>query len=60
MYNETIPYDEYEQTARKFKGDRFNAGLYVDLAGSAKMKYITFVAKHHDSYTLWDTKGHRL
>ena len=57
MYNETIPYDEYEQTARKFKGDRFNAQDYVDLAVSAKMKYITFVAKHHDGYTLWDTKA---
>ncbi len=36
---------------------KFNAQDYVDLAVRAKMKYITFVAKHHDGYALWDTKA---
>ena len=57
MYNEQIPVKEYEQKAREFKGEKFNAQDYVDLALKAKMKYITFVAKHHDGYTLWDTKA---
>ena len=55
MYNQKIPLDEYEATARRFTGENFNAQDYVDLALSAGMKYITFVAKHHDGYALWDS-----
>lgn len=57
MYNHNIPLDEYVQKAREFKGDKFDAQDYVDLAVAAKMKYITFVAKHHDGYALWDTSA---
>lgn len=57
MYNEKIPLDEYEATARAFTGENFNAKDYVDLAKKANMKYITFVAKHHDGYALWDSKA---
>lgn len=57
MYNDKIPLDEYEATARKFTGENFNAKDYVDLAKKAHMKYITFVAKHHDGYALWDSKA---
>lgn len=57
MHKENIPIDEYEQKSREFIGDKFNAQDYVDLALSAKMKYVTFVAKHHDGYALWDTKA---
>ena len=31
MYNEAIPYKEYEQKAREFKGEKFNAQDYVDM-----------------------------
>lgn len=55
MYNNNIPLDEYEQKAREFKGEKFNAQDYVDLAVDAGMKYVTFVAKHHDGYALWDS-----
>ncbi len=57
MYNQKIPLDEYVQKAREFKGEKFNAQDYVDLAVSAGMKYITFVTKHHDGYALWDSKA---
>lgn len=57
MYNRNIPIDEYEQTAREFIGEGFNAKTYVDLAVAANMKYITFVAKHHDGFALWDSKA---
>lgn len=50
MYNKRIPFDEYIQTVKKFKGEKFDAKAYVDLAVKAKMKYITFVAKHHEGY----------
>lgn len=57
MYNNNIPLDEYEQKARAFKGEKFNAQDYVDLAVDVGMKYITFVAKHHDGYALWDSRA---
>lgn len=57
MYNNRIPIEEYEQKAKEFKGEKFNAQDYVDLALKAKMKYITFVAKHHDGFALWDSKA---
>lgn len=57
MYNENIPFDEYVEKTMQFKGDKFNAQDYVDLAVKAKMKYITFVAKHHDGYALWGSKA---
>lgn len=57
MYNNNIPLDEYERKARAFKGEKFKAQDYVDLAVDAGMKYITFVAKHHDGYALWDSKA---
>lgn len=57
MYNERIPVEEYEKIVRGFKGDRFDAQAFVDLALKAKMKYITFVAKHHDGFALWDSSA---
>lgn len=57
MYNRNIPLDEYVQKARELTGEGFNAQDYVNLAVSAKMKYITFVSKHHDGYAMWDSKA---
>ena len=57
MYNNRIPIKEYEQKAREFKGDKFNAQDYVSLALDVNMKYITFVIKHHDGFALWDSKA---
>lgn len=56
MYNNRIPVGEYEQKAMQFKGSKFDAQNFVDLALAAKMKYITFVIKHHDGFALWDTR----
>lgn len=57
MYNRKIPVKEYELNTRKFIGERFNAQDYVDLAVKAQMKYITFVVKHHDGFSLWNSKA---
>ena len=57
MYNEKIPLAEYEAKEHLFRGEKFNAKDYVDLAKSAHMKYITFVTKHHDGYAMWDSKA---
>jgi alpha-L-fucosidase len=55
MYNNRIPLDEYIKTAREVDASGFNALEIVKLAEESGMRYITFVAKHHDGFCLWDS-----
>ncbi|QTD38460.1 alpha-L-fucosidase [Polaribacter batillariae] len=55
MYNETIPLSDYKKLAKNFKANNFDAEAIVNLAKSSGMNYITFVAKHHDGFSLWDS-----
>jgi alpha-L-fucosidase len=56
MYNKRIPLDEYKKTAREVDASGFNALEIVKLAEQSGMRYITFVAKHHDGFCLWDSR----
>jgi len=57
MYNKTISLEQYQKDAREVDGAGFNALEIVKLAEESGMRYITFVAKHHDGFCLWDTKA---
>lgn len=56
MYNNRIPLDEYIKTAREVDASGFDAEAIVKLAEESGMHYITFVAKHHDGFCLWNSK----
>jgi alpha-L-fucosidase len=56
MYRKTIPLDEYIKTAREVDASGFDAKAIVKLAEESGMRYITFVAKHHDGFCLWKSK----
>lgn len=56
MFNNRIPLEEYQATARKVDASGFNASEIAKLAEESGMRYITFVAKHHDGFCLWDSK----
>jgi len=56
MYRKTIPLDEYIKTAREVDASGFDAKAIVKLAEESGMRYITFVAKHHDGFCLWNSK----
>ncbi len=56
MYAQNIPFKDYKKLVRQCKGDKFDAQAIVSLAKKSGMRYITFVAKHHDSFCFWDTK----
>ena len=56
MYNRKIPLAEYQKDAREVDASGFNALEIVKLAEESGMRYITFVAKHHDGFCLWDSK----
>ncbi len=51
-----IPRDDYEQFAQQFNPVKFNAAEWVGLTKQAGMKYIVITSKHHDGFSLWDSK----
>lgn len=51
-----IPIAEYRKLAGRFNPLAFDAEAIVRLAIKAGMRYVVFVAKHHDGFALWDTK----
>jgi alpha-L-fucosidase len=57
MYSQKIQLDEYQATARAVDASGFDAAAIVRLASESGMRYITFVAKHHDGFSLWDSKA---
>lgn len=56
MNNRGITAAEYEQLPPLFDPKRFDARQWVATAKAAGMRYITFVAKHHDGLALWDSR----
>ena len=55
-YRNRIDKDEYASVLNRFKWEDINPEEWVVLAKQAGMKYITFTAKHHDGFALWDSK----
>lgn len=56
MHTAQIPVEEYEQLAMQFNPVRFNAKEWVQIAKEAGMKYIVITSKHHDGFSLFDSK----
>ena len=55
-YRNRIDKDEYASVLNRFKWEDINPEEWVVLAKQAGMKYVTFTAKHHDGFALWDSK----
>ena len=45
----------YAQRMETFNPVAFDAAAWVQAAADAGMRYICFVAKHHDGFCMWDT-----
>jgi alpha-L-fucosidase len=56
MSTAKIPVEEYERFGRVFNPDKFNARQWVRIAKDAGMKYIIITSKHHDGFSMWDSK----
>lgn len=56
QHKEKIRPATYAQLADFFTAERFDAGAICDLAVESGMRYINFITRHCDSFSLWATK----
>ena len=56
MNNRNIHVDEYKRLLKIFNPIYFDANKWVSTAKNAGMQYITFITRHHDGFSNWDTK----
>ena len=53
---ERMPFDEYRHFADRFKPKKFQPEKWAQLAKEAGMKYMVFTTRHHDGYSMFDSK----
>lgn len=56
MNNRNIKVNDYSRLINIFNPQNFDAEKWVSIAKNAGMKYITFITRHHDGFSNWDTK----
>ncbi|RLE81721.1 MAG: alpha-L-fucosidase, partial [Thermoprotei archaeon] len=56
MFLERIPVNEYARLADKFKPDKFDADEWAEIAKRAGARYMVFTTRHHDGFSLFDSK----
>jgi alpha-L-fucosidase len=56
MNTAQIPIEEYELFGKTFNPVKFNAADWVKTAKDAGMKYIVITSKHHDGFSMWNSK----
>jgi alpha-L-fucosidase len=57
MNNRNIKVGDYRRLKDFFNPAQFDAAAWVSMAKAAGMKYITFITRHHDGFSNWDTKA---
>lgn len=56
MLQENLTSAEYEPLAAQFNPVKFDAKAWVAVAKAAGMKYIVITSKHHDGFSMYDSK----
>ena len=57
MEQEQIPGAEYRKPQESFAGENFDAEKIARLAAETGMKYAVLTTRHHEGFSLYDTKG---
>lgn len=52
-----IPVEVYDNLFKEFNPTAFNAREWVAVAKAAGMKYLVFTSRHHDGFSMFDTKA---
>jgi len=53
---ETVPPEKYDALYQQFNPVRFDADAWMQMAKDAGMKYVVFITKHHDGFSMWPTQ----
>ncbi|MBI2422371.1 MAG: alpha-L-fucosidase [Candidatus Hydrogenedentes bacterium] len=56
LRDEAIPPAEYEAYAEQFTAEEFAANAWLALMQRAGARYLTFTSKHHDGFSMFDSK----
>lgn len=56
MNNKDITVKNYTRLMHFFNPIEFDAAQWVSMAKNAGMKYITLITRHHDGFSMWDTR----
>ena len=56
MWSKQIDKETYKLYANDFTAEKFDATEWAKLAKDAGMKYMVLTTKHHDGFSLWDSK----
>ncbi len=54
--HQRVERDVYMNLYRRFNPVKFDADQWMRLAKEAGMKYVVFVTKHHDGFSIWPTR----
>jgi alpha-L-fucosidase len=57
MQTRPLTVAQYEKLPAQFNPQKFDAATWVALAKAAGMKYITVTSRHHDGFSMFDTKA---
>ncbi|MDQ0901868.1 alpha-L-fucosidase [Paenibacillus sp. V4I7] len=57
MNIDRIAKEEYRKLTDTFSAENFDAKMIASLAKKAGMKYIVLTTRHHDGFSLYDTRG---
>ena len=52
-----VPVEIYDNLYREFNPTRFSAREWVAIARAAGMKYLVFTSRHHDGFSMFETKA---
>jgi len=56
MNERKVTVENYSRLEKFFNPIDFDAAKWVSTAKNAGMKYITLITRHHDGFSMWDTK----
>ncbi len=57
MNNQNLNYLEYPRLAAGFHPSRFDADEWVKAIKASGARYITITSRHHDGFSMWDSKA---
>jgi alpha-L-fucosidase len=52
-----VPVEVYDNLYKRFNPTNYNAEKWVAMAKAAGMKYVVFTSRHHDGFSMFDTKA---